>query len=545
MHLPTLPEPRKVHAARWSGLADREPAYALVAGVDLVVIRYDDRVSVLYGRCLHRGALLADGFVRGDDLVCGLHEWDYRYTSGVSAYNPAEKLPKFSAWIDPAGDAVLVDENEIVAWAEKNPQAWDRSAYQGLYADLHGGPEEPHAGYIQMLARDGLTKVGHHGTVSAMGVPIPELPRWDDIQILTAQLAQRPLLDDAEVGTDVVIGPRARKPLRLAIPLLVSDMSFGALSQEAKVALAKGAELAGTGICSGEGGMLPEEQQANSRYVYELASARFGWSLDKAARCQAFHFKGGQGAKTGTGGHLPGAKVNEKIAAVRGLKVGEPAISPAAFADLREPADFRRVAEEVREVTGGVPIGFKMSAQHIEDDLDFALECGVDYVILDGRGGATGAAPDIFKNNISVPTMAALARARRHLDRRRKEDVTLVITGGLRREGDFVKALALGADAVAVANSALQAIGCLGMRACHTNNCPVGIATQKDHLRARLVVDESARRLANFLGATTELMQVLARACGHAHLREFRPEDLTTWKKAIAELTGIAFAGVR
>lgn len=165
-------------------------------------------------------------------------------------------------------------------------------------------------------------------------------------------------------------------------------------------------------------------------------------------------------------------------------------------------------------------------------------------MILDGRGGGTGAAPEIFKNNISVPTMPALARARRHLDLQGRSDVTLIVTGGLRRETDFVKALALGADAIAVANSAMQAIGCLGMRACHTNNCPVGIATQREDLRGRLIVDESARRLNRYLEATTELMQVLARACGHAHLNQFAPDDLTTWKRDIAELTGIPFAGL-
>jgi glutamate synthase domain-containing protein 2 len=533
-----------VEVARWSELADRAPAYALVAGVDLVVIRYGQDVSVLYGRCLHRGALLSDGEIRGDDLICGVHGWDYRYVTGISAYNPEEVLEKFTAWVDVEADAVLVDEDEVAAWAKENPQPYNRSAYQGLYADHHGSAEEPHTGYIQKLAREGLSKLGHHGAVSAMGVPLTELPRWDDLQILTAQLARRPLLDDAEVGTEVVIGPRAARPLHLRIPLFVSDMSYGALSEEAKVALARGAELAGTGICSGEGGMLPEEQQANSRYFYELASAGFGFSLAKVALCQAFHFKGGQGAKTGTGGHLPGTKVSAKIAAVRGLQPGEPAISPATFPDLRTTADFRRVADEVREATGGIPIGFKMSAQHIEADLDFALASSADYVILDGRGGATGAAPDIFKKNIAVPTMVALARARRHLDRVGRGDVTLVITGGLRREGDFVKALALGADAIAISNSALQAIGCLGMRACHTNNCPVGIATQREDLRSRLVSETSARRLSTYLGATTELMQVLARACGHDHLSGFAPNDLTTWKKDVAELTGVAFAGV-
>ncbi|WP_457651582.1 glutamate synthase-related protein [Rhodocaloribacter sp.] len=533
---------RPVKVADWRTLEDRAPAHALVANVDLVVIRYGDEVSVLYGRCLHRGALLADGFIDGHNLICGVHNWDYRYDTGVSEYNNAEALHKFTAWVE--DDAVFVDEAEIEAWHDEHPQAYRRDEYLGPYADLHGTPEEPFNHYIEELAKNGLKNFGHHGKVSAMGVPLTELPRWADLQILTGQLARRPLLDDAPVGTDLVIGPNAKKPLRLAIPLFVSDMSFGALSEEAKIALAMGAEMAGTGICSGEGGMLPEEQRANSRYFYELASARFGWSLDKVRNVQAFHFKGGQGAKTGTGGHLPGAKVTGKIAAVRGLRPGEPAVSPATFPDLVTPDDFRAVAEAVRDVTGGIPIGFKLSAQHIEADLDFALAVGVDYIILDGRGGATGAAPEIFKNNISVPTIAALARARRHLDARDRRDVTLIVTGGLRTESDFVKALALGADGVAVANAALQAAGCLAMRACHTNNCPVGIATQREDLRARLEIHKSALRLKNYLTATVELMKVLARACGHHHLRNFSPDDLTTWNRDMAYLSGVRYAGV-
>jgi glutamate synthase domain-containing protein 2 len=255
-------------------------------------------------------------------------------------------------------------------------------------------------------------------------------------------------------------------------------MSYGALSEEAKVALARGADLAGTGICSGEGGMLPEEQAENSRYFYELTSARFGFSMDLLADVQAFHFKGGQGAKTGTGGHLPGAKVQGKIAAVRGLREGQSAVSPSRFSEWDTPAQIKEFADEVRESTGGIAIGYKLSAQHIEDDIDAALEVGVDYIILDGRGGATGAAPLIVRDNISVPTIPALARARKHLDDQDRSDVTLIITGGLRTPADFAKALAMGADGVAISNSALQAIGCLGMRACNTNNCPVGIATQ-------------------------------------------------------------------
>ena len=160
------------------------------------------------------------------------------------------------------------------------------------------------------------------------------------------------------------------------------------------------------------------------------------------------------------------------------------------------------------------------------------------------RGGGTGAAPLLFRDNISVPTIPALARARRYLDAEGRGDVTLIITGGLRLPADFIKALALGADAVAVSNAAIQAIGCLGMRACHTNNCPVGIATQQPHLRRRLVIEESAQQLSSFFQASVELMQVMARACGHRHVDEFSLDDLTTWKRDVSHLTGISYGGV-
>ena len=531
-----------VKIAKWSHVADRTPVGAHVDGVDLVIVRFDDNHSVLYGRCLHRGALMSDGHVDGDNLICGLHGWDYVFHTGVSSYDNSERLAKFSSWID--GDDLLVDAQEIAAWTKEHPQPYDRGAYQGAYQDPHGDPAEPHVGLIRRLADEGLEYLGHHGPVTSMGVHRDDLPRWDDIQFVTAQLARRPQLDTAQVGTDVVIGPNADAPLRLDLPLFVSDMSYGSLSEEAKVALARGAEMAGTGICSGEGGMLPEEKAENSRYFYELASGKFGWSLDKVADVQAFHFKLGQGAKTGTGGHLPGIKVKGKIAEVRGLEPGTDAISPSTFVEFECEDDFRRFADQVREASGGIPIGVKLSAQHIEDDIDAALRIGVDYIILDGRGGGTGAAPVVFRDHISVPTIPALARARRHLDARGRRDVTLVITGGLRTHTDFAKALALGADAVAVSNSAMQAIGCLGMRACSTNNCPVGIATQKPELRARLPVDEAAARLERFFRASAALMGVLARACGHTHLREFCTDDLTTFDREMAHLTGISYGGI-
>ena len=520
------------------------------------MVRDGDRVSVLSGRCLHRGARLADGKVVGDDLICSLHGWDYRIETGISAYDHTQCLHRYA--VDVVDGAVVVDAQEVRAQRKRHPMSQVSitpvslgggevmtDEYEWHYANPHNDtPAEPHVSEIHALARHGLERTGHHGPVAAMGVPGEQLPAWDGIQFVTAQLARLPLLDEVEVDTRTVIGPAARRPLVLDRPVFVSDMSFGALSQEAKTALSRGAELAGTGICSGEGGMLPEEQAENGRYLYELASARFGWRPEVLDLVQAFHFKLGQGAKTGTGGHLPGSKVVGRIAEVRGLAEGTPAVSPARFTDWDSVEDFAEFATFVRERSGGIPVGVKLSAQHIEADLDAALAIGIDYVILDGRGGGTGAAPLIFRDNISVPTIPALARARRHLDRRDAVDVTLVATGGIRTPADMAKALALGADAVALSNSALQAIGCVGMRACHTDRCPVGIATQDPELRSRLPVQEAAERLDRFLRASTDLMVVLARACGHSRLSDLSLDDLTTFDREMHHLAGVPYAGV-
>ncbi|WNG85341.1 glutamate synthase-related protein [Mycobacterium sp. ITM-2016-00317] len=537
----TIETGRTLRVASLSELPDNTPYAIVAAGVDVVLVRRGDDVSALYGRCAHRGALLSDGRVEGDLVVCGVHGWRYEIDSGVSPVNPAMALATFPTWV--SDGAVYVDESAIAEFARSNPQTYADDGYQGRWISASDTAEEPFVTQIHELAAHGLSRVGRHGPTAAMGVPRELLPSWDSIQVLTAQLARLPLTDDEPVSTTTVIGPNAARPLVLDIPLFISDMSFGALSQEAKTALAAGAELAGTGICSGEGGMLPEEQQENSKYFYELASGLFGWSFEHMSKVQAFHFKGGQGAKTGTGGHLPGPKVVGRIAEVRGLPPGTAAISPARFPEWTSLDQFRDFAAQVRDVSGGIPVGYKMSAQHIERDIDAALEIGVDYLILDGRGGGTGAAPTLFRDNISVPTIPALSRARRHLDKAGERHVTLAVTGGMRTPADMVKALALGADAIGLSNAALQAIGCVGMRACNTNTCPAGIATQDPRLRARLPVSAAAERLNRFLRATVDLMVVLARACGHQRLADFELDDLVTFDRDFAYLSGVPFAG--
>ena len=511
----------------------------MAENVELVIVRRGDEHSVLHGRCLHRGALLADGHIVGDDLICGLHGWDYRIESGVSAYNNAEALEKFTSVVE--DDGLFVDLDDVIRWKLQHPQPYSPDVYQGLYTDPHGTIEEPYVMRIHELAEHGLEKVGHHGFVAAMGVPRQEIPCWDDIQFVTAQLARLPLLDDVPVGTEVCIGPNARQPLFLDIPLFVSDMSFGAL-------VARGEDCARTRRATcGYRDLL-----GRGRHAARGAGREFALLL--RARVGALRMVVGRARRRCRRSTSSSVRAPRPEPAVTCRARRSSAASPRCATSRRgrprcRPRPFptgtastTSVASPTRcaSASNGIPIGAKLSAQHIEADIDAALEIGVDYIILDGRGGGTGAAPLLFRDNISVPTIPALARARRHLDQRGRRDVTLVITGGLRDAADFAKALALGADAVAIANSAIQAIGCLGMRACHTDNCPVGIATQKPHL-ARAC--RSTKRHNDWRASCTPRSgscRCSPRACGHDRLSELCVDDLTTFDRDMAALAGIA-----
>ncbi len=365
---------------------------------------------------------------------------------------------------------------------------------------------------------------------------------WDDILIKGAQLARLPLNPAEPADTKTVIGPRAQKPLVIGTPIIVSHMSFGALSREAQSALALGSGAAGTAMSSGEGGILVEALGMAHKYIFEYVPNRYSITPGNLQRVDAIEIKFGQSAKPGMGGHLPGGKVTAEIAAIRGVSEGTDIRSPSRFPDIRSRDDLRRKVDELRTLSKGRPIGIKFAAGDVEADLEFALFAGPDFVTIDGRAGATGAAIKHIKDATSVPTIYALDRARRYLERRGIKDVTLIVTGGLRVSPDFAKALALGADAVAIGTAALMAIGCQQYRICDTGRCPVGIATQDPGLRARLDVDEAARGLANFLRVSTEELKDFARLTGHGSVHELSVRDLVTTSSEISAHTSIPHA---
>ena len=376
---------------------------------------------------------------------------------------------------------------------------------------------------------------------AAMGTQMP-LPSWDDILLLGAQLNPPPLNDDDPVDTRTVIGKNARKPMVLENPVYISHMSFGALSKEVKTALAKGSALAKTAMCSGEGGILPEEREAAYKYIFEYIPNQYSVTDENLKAADAIEIKIGQGTKPGMGGHLPGEKVTPEIAAIRGKPVGEDIQSPSKFPEIHSKEDLKAVVDMLRRRSEGRPIGIKIAAGRIEKDLEHCVYAQPDFITIDGRGGATGSSPFFLREATTVPTIYALSRARKYLDAV-GSDAALVITGGLRVSADFAKALAMGADAIAVASAPLIAAACQQYRICGSGNCPVGVATQTPELRARLHMDAAAQRVANYLNVSLSELKTFARITGHTSIHDLSVADLVTTDKAIAKYTAIPHAG--
>lgn len=374
----------------------------------------------------------------------------------------------------------------------------------------------------------------------AMGTRMP-MPSWDDILLLGAQLNPPPLNEDDFVDITTVIGRHAKKPMILKGPVYISHMSFGALSKEIKTALTKGSAMAGTAMCSGEGGILPEERAAAYKYIFEYVPNKYSVTEENLKAADAIEIKIGQGTKPGMGGHLPGEKVTPEIAALRGKKEGEDVQSPSKFPELNTKEDLKEMVDMLRAKSDGRPIGIKIAAGRIERDMEYCVYAEPDFITIDGRGGATGSSPFFLRESTSVPTIYALHRARKYLDSIRS-DISLVITGGLRVSADFAKAVAMGADAVAVASAALIAAACQQYRICGSGSCPVGIATQNLELRSRLKEEAAAKRVANFLKVSFKELETFARITGHRNLHDLSVEDLVTINREISEYTDIKHA---
>lgn len=384
---------------------------------------------------------------------------------------------------------------------------------------------------IQKLAQSGKSENSAMSTLRTF-------PGFETLVFKGAQLHKMPLNEDIEVNTKTIIGKTAKQPLELELLFYVSHMSFGALSREAKIALAKGTSLVGTAMCSGEGGMLPEERQSASKYIYELGTAAFSHIDSVMMQADAVELKIGQGVKPGLGGHLPGHKVTEEIAKIRGLKPGEPSVSPGRLSGVNNLEDLQKKVAHIKKITGGKPVGIKFAAGRIEEDIEFTLKAEPDFITIDCRGGATVSSPKFLKDNVGIPPIFVIRRTRKYLDEI-NSSVTLCITGGFRDSSDIAKAIALGADAVALATTSMIAIGCIQAKVCHTGTCPVGIATQNEQLRQLFDEEKALTQFRNFYTAINNELKIFARTNGVNDIHKLEIDDLVTDNNVVAGFTDI------
>jgi glutamate synthase domain-containing protein 2 len=362
---------------------------------------------------------------------------------------------------------------------------------------------------------------------------------FDDLVFVPAQLTKKPVdYYREEIGTKTIIGKGSKKPIAISTPIIIGAMSFGALSREAKTALSKASTIAGTIENTGEGGVLPEEREFAKYLIIQYATGRFGITEEIFKKADAIEIKIGQGAKGGMGGYLPGEKVTEEIAQIRKKEKGKDIHSPPCHSDIRDIEDLRKKVEWLRKLTGGVPIILKLAAGDIENDLKFAVEANPDIIAIDGMGGGTGAAPEVMLNEVGIPTLVALVKAREVLDKIGAKQ-ELWIGGGLNKGGDFAKALALGADAVFCATPLLIAMGCTYCRLCYFGKCPKGITTQEPELRKKLDIELAIKNIANFIKNSTEEIKMIAGACGENDIYKLNKGHLRAMNAEIARITKV------
>lgn len=461
--------------------------------------------------------------------VCG---YVYREEKGVKAF---AELPL--DWICPVCGAKMSqfkegkenkEEKKPTIATAQNPLEYPEE-FRRVSSDA-----EPHMQMIHTMAKSGKS------IIEAMNTTLPVIS-WEDILILGAQFNPAPLGQQDSVSTKTIIGKNAKKPMELYHPIYVSHMSFGALSREMKTALAKGSAMSKTAMCSGEGGILPEERQAAYKYIFEYVPNLYSVTKENLLQADAIEIKIGQGTKPGMGGHLPGEKVTAEIAQIRNKPLGKDVVSPSKFPNLERKENLKEMVDWIRAESDGRPIGIKIAAGHIEQDMEWIAFAKPDFVTIDGRGGASGASPKSLKDSSSLPTIYALYRTKKYITEHNLE-LDLVITGGLRIPSDFAKAIAMGADAVAIASAALMAAACQQYRICNTGRCPVGGATQDPELRKRLHIENSAQRLCNYLEVSRKELLMFARVTGHSDIHELSVADLCTVNREISDYTNIPHA---
>jgi len=399
--------------------------------------------------------------------------------------------------------------------------------------------------FYQTVADIKEMAAGGQSLIRSMG-SLKKMPfSFYDLHFIPAQVDMIPLDKEEKVSTETIIGPSAQKPLKTSSPIMIAGMSFGAVSKNVKLAICQAASKLKIAFNSGEGGILEEELKIAADYLIgQYATGRFGINGDILTKVAAIEIRFGQGAYPGKGSYLPAGKMTAEVAKIRGLKQAEAAYSPAHHKDMTNPEQIKEKVAWLRKITKGVPIGAKIGCGAIEKDIKILVDADVDFIVLDGFSGGTGATDFYVRENVGIPVIAALPRAFGYLKALGKKDkISLIASGGLRNSADFAKCLALGADAVYIGTAALIAINCEQYRICHTGLCPTGITTQDPQLIKQLDINKGAERLSNFIKISTEEIANFARIVGKDDIRKFDSGDLVSLNKDLAQICGVKWLG--
>jgi glutamate synthase domain-containing protein 2 len=334
-------------------------------------------------------------------------------------------------------------------------------------------------------------------------------------------------------------GKNGATPLDLTMPVMIAPMSYGALSRSVKQAIAIASSLAGIAENTGEGGMSDAQRDAADQLIFQCLGGRLGWNIHDMKRADGLEIYISQGAKPGFGGQLMAKKVTEELAAIRGIPPGIDLRSPSRHPDILGADDLVIKIEELREATGyKLPVSVKLGAGRIRDDIKIAVKDGFDFVELDGMQGSTGAGGAEVMEYVGIPTLSAIIEALDALTSiGRRDDLEIVLMGGIRDGADAVKALCLGADAVALGTSAIIAGGCIACMQCHIGHCVTGIATQDPEHEKRYKPTIEAHNIHRYLEGVRWQIAAITSALGHGDVRQLSRDDLVALTPEAAEIT--------